>query len=154
MGACAGEEKEGGRGEVRNHSSKKNETTSKPSIEKSKTTTKKISRAPQTPSLDTTTLATKTHLGKIHHKGIHVQAVQETRKTLAKAAQTLVHELQVHEIGLQVGHGVGELGKLRLQGVERLVSVAGGLRMVRACGRRAERCARRRSQRCCRARDA
>jgi len=48
-----------------------------------------------------------THLRKINTKRIHIHAVQERSETLIEPAQAFVHQLQVHEVGLEVGHGVG-----------------------------------------------
>jgi hypothetical protein len=36
---------------------------------------------------------------KVHHKGIHVQAVQETGKAFPESAQAFVHQLKMHQIG-------------------------------------------------------
>jgi hypothetical protein len=58
------------------------------------------------------------YLWEIHTKRVHVHAVQETSKALAKARQTLVHQLQVHEIGLQIGHRVGQFCKLWFQRID------------------------------------
>jgi len=58
----------------------------------------------------------RTHLREVHTKGIHIQPVQKTRKALAKPGQTLMHELKVHKIRLQVSHAVRELGEGRLEG--------------------------------------
>lgn len=70
------------------------------------------------------------YLGKINAKGIHIQAIQEAGKGLAEAGQALVHELEMHHVGLQVGHGVGQLGEGGLEHVEReralSAAVAGG----------------------------
>jgi hypothetical protein len=59
------------------------------------------------------------HLGKIHTEGVHVQPVQEARKALAEPRQALVHQLQLHEVGLQVRHGVAELRERHLEVVQR-----------------------------------
>lgn len=58
-------------------------------------------------------------LGELDAKRIHVDAVQEAGKALGEARQALVHDLEVHHVCLEVGHGVGELCKRRLEGVER-----------------------------------
>lgn len=62
---------------------------------------------------------------EVHTERIHIQAVQETRKTLAETRQALMHQLEVHEVGLQVGHGVCEFRKLRLEGIDCWLRVAG-----------------------------
>lgn len=49
----------------------------------------------------------RTHLGKIHTKSVHIQAVQEGSEALVETLETLVHELEMHEVGFEVGHGVG-----------------------------------------------
>jgi hypothetical protein len=35
-----------------------------------------------------------------------------------------VHQLQVHEVGLQVRHRIGQLSELRLQGIDGRLSVS------------------------------
>lgn len=67
-----------------------------------------------------------THLWEIHTEGVHVHAVEKTGEAFAEARQTLMHQLQMHEIGLQIRHGIGQLGKLWLQGID------GGLVVSRA----------------------
>jgi len=57
-------------------------------------------------------------LGKVHTKGAHIQSIEEGGEALAEACQTLVHELQVHEVCFEVSHAVSELGEERLEGVE------------------------------------
>lgn len=47
---------------------------------------------------------TAPYLWKVHTEGVHVQAIQETRKALAEPGETLVHQLHVHEIGLEICH--------------------------------------------------
>lgn len=49
---------------------------------------------------------TPAYLWKIHAKRIHIQTVQKACEALAKPRQALVHELQVHEVRLQIGHAV------------------------------------------------
>lgn len=44
--------------------------------------------------------------GKVDTKGIHVQPVQEAREVLVEPRQAFVHQLQVHHVGFEVGHGV------------------------------------------------
>ncbi|KAJ3552323.1 hypothetical protein NPX13_g11144 [Xylaria arbuscula] len=69
------------------------------------------------------------YFGEVDAKGIHIQAVEETRKALAKASQALVHQLEVHHVGLEVGDGIRELGECGLEGVQRegLVAVDAAL---------------------------
>lgn len=67
----------------------------------------------------------RSYLWEIDAERVHIQAVQKTSETLAESRQTLVHQLQVHEIGLEVGHGVCELRKLRLQSVDGGLIVSG-----------------------------
>lgn len=62
-------------------------------------------------------------LGEIDAKRTHVHAVQEGAKVLGEAREALVEELQVHEVGFQVGHGVAELGELRFERREVLLGV-------------------------------
>lgn len=57
-------------------------------------------------------------LWEINAEGIHVQPVEKTRKALAETSQTLVHQLEVHKVRLQIDHGIGEFAELRLEGVE------------------------------------
>jgi|SRR5690242_11876420 len=64
--------------------------------------------------------AGSTHLGEIHTKGVHVHAVQEPGEALAEARKALVHQLQLHKVLLQVGHGVAQLGEPVLQALERI----------------------------------
>ena len=62
---------------------------------------------------------TGTHLGEVHAEGVHVEAVEEAGEALTEAGQALVHDLKMHQVGLEVGHGVGQLGEGGLEGVER-----------------------------------
>jgi hypothetical protein len=50
--------------------------------------------------------------GEIYAKGIHVHSVEKGGEALREPRQTLVHELQVHEVGFQVGHAVAEFCEL------------------------------------------
>lgn len=59
------------------------------------------------------------YLWEVHAESVHVQSVQEAGEALTEARQTLVHQLQVHEIGFKIGHGVGQLGELWFQGIDR-----------------------------------
>jgi hypothetical protein len=40
------------------------------------------------------------HLGEVDAEGIHVQAVKKAGEALAETSKALVHELEVHHIGL------------------------------------------------------
>jgi hypothetical protein len=57
-------------------------------------------------------------LWEIDTEGPDVESVQKGGKALAEPRQALVHELQVHEVGFEVGHAVCEFGELGFQGVE------------------------------------
>lgn len=87
------------------------------------------------------------YLWEIHTKRVHIHAVQETSEALAKARQTLVHQLQVHEVGLQVSHGVCKFRKLRLQGIDGGLIVSGMADVVTVAMSFPERGARTRPQR-------
>lgn len=78
------------------------------------------------------------YLGKIHAKGIHVEPVQKASEGLAEARKALVHKLEMHHVGLQVGHGIRQLGEGRLERVEREWRVT----VTSTTGRVAERGAR------------
>lgn len=52
-----------------------------------------------------------TYLGEVYAESAHVQSVEEAAKALVEAIETLVQELQVHEVGFQVGHTVAQLGE-------------------------------------------
>lgn len=64
------------------------------------------------------------YLGEIDAESIHIQAIKKTGEIFAETRQTLVHQLQVHEVGFQIGHGIGQFCKLWLQRVD------GGLRIT------------------------
>lgn len=64
------------------------------------------------------------YLGKIHAERVHVQTVEKTGEALAESRQTLVHQLQVHEIGLEIRHRVRQLCELRFQGIDGRLGVA------------------------------
>ena len=55
------------------------------------------------------------YLWKVDAEGVHVHPIEKARKTLIEPAEAFVHQLQVHEVGFQVGHGVGKLSKGRLE---------------------------------------
>lgn len=65
-------------------------------------------------------------LGVVNTERIHVEAIHEAGKALAEPGQALVHQLEVHHIGLEVGHGVRQLRKGGLEGVEGESALAGG----------------------------
>lgn len=60
-----------------------------------------------------------THLREINTECIHVETIEETCKGFAKSCKALMHELKVHHVGLQIGHGIRQLCKGRFKGVER-----------------------------------
>lgn len=64
-------------------------------------------------------LRNTTHLRKIHAESIHIHAIQEPSKALAEARQTLMHQLQLHEIALQIRHCVGQLSEVILKELKR-----------------------------------
>lgn len=71
-------------------------------------------------------------LGEVNTKSIHIEPIEKACKRLAKPSQTLVHELKVHQVSLQIGHGIRQLCKGRLEDVEReraivIVRAAGGV---------------------------
>lgn len=45
-------------------------------------------------------------LREIDTKSAHVHAVEEGAEVLGEAAERFVEELEVHEVGFQVGHAV------------------------------------------------
>jgi hypothetical protein len=51
------------------------------------------------------------YLGEIHAESAHIQSIEEAAKALVEAIETLVQELQVHEVGFQIGHAVAQLGE-------------------------------------------
>lgn len=59
------------------------------------------------------------HLGEIDTERIHVETVHEAGEALAETGQALMHELEMHHVGLEVGHGVRQLSKGGLEGSER-----------------------------------
>lgn len=63
-------------------------------------------------------LGRSAHFWKIDAKGIHVEPVEEAGKVLAEARQALVHELEVHHVGLEIGDGISELGERGLECVQ------------------------------------
>lgn len=58
-------------------------------------------------------------LWEVDTESTHVHAVEESAKTFVEAVQTLVQQLQVHHIGFQIGHSIGEFTKSGFQGFER-----------------------------------
>jgi hypothetical protein len=52
-----------------------------------------------------------TYLREIHAESAHIQPIEEAAKALVEAIETLVQELQVHEVGFQIGHAVAQLGE-------------------------------------------
>jgi hypothetical protein len=43
---------------------------------------------------------------EVHHERVHVQPVEKCSEAFAEASEGLVHELEVHEVGFEVGHAV------------------------------------------------
>lgn len=84
------------------------------------------------------------YLREINAESIHVQAVEKGCEAFAEAREGLVHELQLHEVLLQVGHGVAELGKAILEIFEGVRG--GGIRCAASRDRVAEGGARGRAQ--------
>lgn len=62
---------------------------------------------------------TRPYLREVDTECVHVEPVQEASKVLAESSQALVHELEVHHVGLKIGDRVRELGEGGLKGVER-----------------------------------
>lgn len=58
-------------------------------------------------------------LREVDTKGIHVETIHEAGEALAEAGQALMHELEMHHVGLEVGHGIRQLSKGGLEGIER-----------------------------------
>jgi hypothetical protein len=58
-------------------------------------------------------------LWKVDTESTHVHAVEEGTKTFVEAVQTLVQQLEVHHVGFQIGHSIGEFAKSRFQSFER-----------------------------------
>lgn len=68
------------------------------------------------------------YLRKINTESIHVEAIEKTGKALAEPGQALVHQLEMHHVGFEIGHGIRELGERGLEGVERKRGTAIGTR--------------------------
>lgn len=58
------------------------------------------------------------HLWEVYAECIHVKTVEEPSKRFPEPSERLVHELEVHQIGFQVGDRICQLGKCRLKGVQ------------------------------------
>lgn len=71
--------------------------------------------------------------GKVDTEGTHVHAVEESAEAFVEAVQTLVQQLQVHHVGLQIGHTICEFTKCGFQGFER-DSLVGELGCARGSG--------------------
>lgn len=52
------------------------------------------------------------NLRKVYTEGAHVHAVEEAAETLVETAKAFVQELEVHEVGLEIGHAVTQFGEL------------------------------------------
>lgn len=46
------------------------------------------------------------YLREVDTEGVHIQSVEETSEALTKARQALMHKLEVHHVGFEIGHGV------------------------------------------------
>jgi hypothetical protein len=42
--------------------------------------------------------------GEVDYEGIHVETVEKACEAFTKSAETLVHELKVHEVCFKIGH--------------------------------------------------
>lgn len=71
------------------------------------------------------------YLWKINTPRVDIEPVEETGEAVAKPCQALLHQLKVHEIGLEIGHRVCQFGKRRL---ERSDWVGGGIETTLAWG--------------------
>jgi len=58
-------------------------------------------------------------LWEVDTESAHVHAVEESAKALVEAVQTLVQQLEVHHVGFEIGHSIGEFAESRLQGFQR-----------------------------------
>lgn len=54
-------------------------------------------------------------LREIDAERVHVQAIQKSGKVLRESREGFVHQLQVHEVGLQICHAICEFGECGLQ---------------------------------------
>lgn len=77
------------------------------------------------------------HLRKVDTKRIHVHAIKKACEALAESRETFMHKLQLHEILLQVGHGVGQLCEPVLQAFEGIGAGRSVARTLRAFAKRA-----------------
>lgn len=59
------------------------------------------------------------HLREVDTERIHVETIHEAGEALTETGQALMHELKMHHVGLEVGHGVRQLSKGGLEGIER-----------------------------------
>jgi hypothetical protein len=57
-------------------------------------------------------------LWEVDTESTHIHAVEESAKAFIEAVQTLVEQLQVHHVGFQIGHSIGEFAECRFQGFE------------------------------------
>jgi len=62
---------------------------------------------------------TSTNLREVDAKRVHIETIQEAGKALAESSQTLLHDLKMHHVRFKIGHGISQLSKSRLEGVER-----------------------------------
>ena len=70
---------------------------------------------------------------EVDAESAHVHAVEEGAEVLVEAAEAFVQELQVHEVGFQVGHAVAEFGEGGFQGCEREFGVRGACGAIGRC---------------------
>ncbi len=55
---------------------------------------------------------------KVHTECVHVQAIKEASKVLIEPRKTLMHQLQMHKVGLQICHRVRQFCKRRFKSFE------------------------------------
>lgn len=61
-----------------------------------------------------------TYFWEIDAESIHVHAVEKPSEALREARQAFVHQLQLHEVLFEIGHGIAELSEPVLQALERI----------------------------------
>ena len=87
-----------------------------------------------------------TYLRKINTKSINTQPIQKARKALREPRQTLMHQLQMHKIRLQIRHAITQLRKALFKDLQRRITLS----LVRAAA--AQAVATRWTEGCCWAR--
>lgn len=75
-------------------------------------------------------------LWEVDAERVDLEAVEEAGKALIEARQALVHDLHVHEVGLEVRHAVSQLTECGLERIEWARPVVG---RVGRCVRGAQR---------------